>query len=123
VEFLQSTNLVVSQARLSNYMYYSGMDSTYKLDRTTVTVGAPSILAISTSPTSAGACSSASAATGPPAPIVVEGSGLPSSVDASGSPALVACCADSSTISSMVGAGLRLLSVASPTVSQLSSAP
>jgi hypothetical protein len=28
-------------------MYYSGMDFTYKLDRTTVTVGAPSILAMS----------------------------------------------------------------------------
>jgi hypothetical protein len=123
VDFLQSTNLVVSQARLSNYMYYSGMDFTYKLNQTTVTVGAPSILAISTSPASAGASSSASAATGPPGPVVVEGSGLPSSVDAGGSPTPVACCADSGTISSTVGAGLRLLSVAPPTVSQLSSAP
>jgi hypothetical protein len=33
---------VVSQARLLNSMYYSGMDFTYKLDRTTLTVGAPS---------------------------------------------------------------------------------
>jgi hypothetical protein len=122
VDFLQSTNLVVSQARLSNYTYYSGMDCTYKLDRT-VTVGASSILAISTSPASAGASSSASAATGPPAPVAIEGSGLLSSVDAGGSPALVACCADSGTISSMVGAGLQLLSVAPPTVSQFSSAP
>jgi hypothetical protein len=39
VDFLHSTSLVVSQARLPNYMYYSGMDFTYKLDRTTVTVG------------------------------------------------------------------------------------
>jgi hypothetical protein len=52
VDFLHSTNLVVNQARLPNYMYYSGMGFTYKLDRTTVMVGAPSMLAISTSPTS-----------------------------------------------------------------------
>jgi hypothetical protein len=57
------------KARLPNYMYYSGMDFTYKLDRTTVTVGAPSILAISTSSASTGASSSASAATGPSAPV------------------------------------------------------
>jgi hypothetical protein len=49
VDFLHSANLVVSQARLPNYIYYSRMDFTYKLDWTTVTVGAPSILAISTS--------------------------------------------------------------------------
>jgi hypothetical protein len=35
-------------------MYYSGKIFTYKLDRTTVTVGAPSMLAMSTSPASAG---------------------------------------------------------------------
>jgi hypothetical protein len=33
-------------------MYYSGRINTYKLDRTTVTVGAPRILAMSTSPAS-----------------------------------------------------------------------
>jgi galactokinase len=38
--------------------YYSGRSNTYKLDRTTVTVGAPRMLAISTSPPSAGASSS-----------------------------------------------------------------
>jgi hypothetical protein len=42
--------------------YYSGRSSTYKLDRTIVTVGAPRMLAISTSPASAGASSCASAA-------------------------------------------------------------
>jgi hypothetical protein len=42
--------------------YYSGRINTYKLDRTTVTVGAPRILAMSTSPASAGASSYASAA-------------------------------------------------------------
>jgi hypothetical protein len=44
--------------------YYSGRINTYKLDRTTITVGAPRILAMSTSPASAGAssCSSVDAA-------------------------------------------------------------
>jgi hypothetical protein len=42
--------------------YYSGRINTYKLDRTTVTVGVPRILAMSTSPASAGASSCASAA-------------------------------------------------------------
>jgi hypothetical protein len=40
--------------------YYSGRSSTYKLDRTTVTVGAPRMLAMSTSAPSAGASSWAS---------------------------------------------------------------
>jgi hypothetical protein len=42
--------------------YYLGRINTYKLDRTTVTVGALRILAMSTSPASAGASSCASAA-------------------------------------------------------------
>jgi hypothetical protein len=42
--------------------YYSGRITTYKLDQTTVTVGAPRILAMSTSPASAGASSCASVA-------------------------------------------------------------
>jgi hypothetical protein len=42
--------------------YYSGRITTYKLDRTTVTVGAPRILAMLTSPASAGASSCASVA-------------------------------------------------------------
>jgi hypothetical protein len=42
--------------------YYSGRNNTYKLDWTTVTVGALRILAMSTSPASAGASSCASAA-------------------------------------------------------------
>jgi hypothetical protein len=123
VDFLHSTNLVISQARLPNYMYYSEMDFTYKLDRTTVTVGAPSMLAISTSPVSVGASSSTGVTTGSAVPVVAEGSGLLSFVGAGGLPVLVACCADSGTTSSMVGAGLRLLSVAPPTVSQSSSSP
>jgi hypothetical protein len=42
--------------------YYSGRINTYKLDRTTVTVGAPRILAMLTSPASAGASSCTSVA-------------------------------------------------------------
>jgi hypothetical protein len=55
VDFLHSTRSVVNQVRLPSYKYYSGKFFTYKLDRTTVTVGAPSMLVISTSPASAGA--------------------------------------------------------------------
>jgi hypothetical protein len=59
VDFLQSTSLVVNQVRLPSYTYYSGKIFTYMLDRTTVTVGVPSMLAMSTSPALAGASSSA----------------------------------------------------------------
>jgi hypothetical protein len=59
VDFLHSTKPVVNQVRLPSYMYYSGKIFTYKLDRTTVTVGAPSMLAMSTSPASASAYPSA----------------------------------------------------------------
>jgi hypothetical protein len=41
VNFLHSTKLAVNQVRLPSYKYYSGMVFTYKLDQTTVTVGAP----------------------------------------------------------------------------------
>jgi hypothetical protein len=82
VDFLHSTNSMISQARLPTYMYYLKIDSTYKLDRTPVTVGAPSILAISTCPVSAGASSSARAAIGPPVLVVAEGFGLFSSAGA-----------------------------------------
>jgi hypothetical protein len=56
--------------------YYSGKINTYKLDRTTVTVGAPRMLAMSTSPASAGASSCASTATASSATAAV-GSVLP----------------------------------------------
>jgi hypothetical protein len=58
VDFPHSTRLVVNQVRLPSYKYYLGKVFTYKLDRTTVTVGAPRRLVISTSPVSAGASSS-----------------------------------------------------------------
>jgi hypothetical protein len=58
VDFLHSTKLVINQVRLPSYKYYSEKVFTYKLDRMTVTVGAPSMLAMSTSPASAGASSS-----------------------------------------------------------------
>jgi hypothetical protein len=121
VDFLHSTNLVISQTRLPTYTYYLKVGFTYMLDRTTVTIGAPNKLVISISPASAGASSSTWETTGSTASVVAEGSGLLSSVDSRGSPALLACCVDFGTTSSTVGAGLRLLSVAPPTVSQLSS--
>jgi hypothetical protein len=102
VHFLHSTQLVVNQVRLPNYMYYSRKIFTYKLNRTTITVGAPSILAMSTSPASAGASSSAS---------VSAGSVLPSATGACG------------TTSVMAGAGLWFLSTGSPTVSHSPSSP
>jgi hypothetical protein len=51
--------------------YYSGRSNTYRLDRTIFTVGAPRMLAMSTSPASAGASSCASAAAAPSAVPVV----------------------------------------------------
>jgi hypothetical protein len=84
---------------------------TYKLDRTNVTVGAPSMLVMSTSPASAGASSSALVATGSSAAGVAAGSVLPSATGACGSTSVTA------------GDGLRLLPAGSPTVSQLPSSP
>jgi hypothetical protein len=95
VDFLHSTQLVVNQVRLPNYNY-SGKIFTYKLDRTTVTVGAPSMLAMSTSPASACACSSALVAAGSSAAGVAAGSVLPSATGACGLTSVTA------------GAGLRL---------------
>jgi hypothetical protein len=68
--------LVVNLVRLPHLMYYSGRINTYKLDRTTVTVGAPRILAMSTSPASAGVSSCASA-TATSSVAVAAGSVLP----------------------------------------------
>jgi hypothetical protein len=123
IDFLHSTKLAVNQVRLPSYKYYSGMVFTYKLDRTTFTVGVPSMLAMSTSPASAGASSPVWAATGSSAPVVVLGSGLPSSAGTCGSAVLVVCRVICVTNSSTVGAGLRRLSVGSPTISQSSSSP
>jgi hypothetical protein len=47
--------------------YYSGRFNTYRLDRTTVTAGAPGMLAMSTSPASAGTSSCTSVAADPSA--------------------------------------------------------
>jgi hypothetical protein len=120
VDFLHSTKLVVNQVRSPSYKYYSGMVFTYKLDRTIVTVGAPSMLAMSISPASVGASFSAWAATGSSAPVVALGSGLLSSVGACVLTTLVVQCIICDTSSSTVGAGLRLISVGLPTVSQSS---
>jgi hypothetical protein len=56
-------------------------------------------------------------------PVVALGSGLLSTAGACGSTTLVIRCVICDTSSSTVGAGLRLLSVASPTVSQSSPSP
>jgi hypothetical protein len=81
------------------------------------------MLAISTIPASAGASSSTWAACGTIAPVLADGSGLLSSVDARGSSAAAARCAVSDTDASVPGVGLRLLSVAAPTMSQVCSSP
>jgi hypothetical protein len=93
--------LAVNQARSPSYKYYLGKVFTYKLDQTIVTVGAPSMLAMSTSSASAGTSSSAWAATGSPGPVIVLGSGLLSSVGTCGSTTL------SSVVSSATQALLR----------------
>jgi hypothetical protein len=103
-------------------MYYSGKIFTYKLDRTTVTVRAPSMLEMSTSPASAGA-SSASVATGSSAAAVTAGSVLLSTTGAYGSTTAVDRYVNCATSSSTMGAGLRLLSAGSPTVSQSPPSP
>jgi hypothetical protein len=74
--------------------YYSGRFNTYKLGRTTVTVGAPRMLAMSTSPASAGASSCASAAA------------APSTVTAAG---VVLSCASAATTSSAAAAAGSVL--------------
>jgi hypothetical protein len=114
VDFLQSTQLVVNQVRLPNQGYYSGKIFTYGLDQTTVTVGALKMLAMSTSPASAGAYSWASVAVGSSA-TATAGSVLPSATGGW----RVSCATSSST----VGAGLRLAPAGSPTVSQSPSSP
>jgi hypothetical protein len=112
--------------------YYSGRCSTYKLDRTIVTAGAPRMLAMSTSPPSAGASSCAPAATASSAataagampscaPVVTTSSTVAAagSVLYCGAGGWRSNCAKSSSI---VGAGLRL-PAGSPTVSHPPSSP
>jgi hypothetical protein len=65
--------------------YYLGRSNTYKLDRTTITVGAPRMLAMSTSPPSASASSCASS----PA-MIAAGAVLSCASAATTSPAAVA---------------------------------
>jgi hypothetical protein len=96
-------------------MYYSGRITTYKFDRTTVTVGALRMLAISTSPALVGASSCASVAAASSA--TAAAGAVPSSATGGWRD----ICAKSS---STVGAGLRLAPAdGSPTVSQSPSSP
>jgi hypothetical protein len=113
--------------------YYSGRLNTYKLDRTIVTVGAPRMLAMSTSPASAGAFSCTSGVVVASSVATVAGAApscapaaTTSSVAAAagsvlswGAGGLRSNCAKSS---STVGAGLRL-PAGSPTVSHSPSSP
>jgi hypothetical protein len=117
VAFLHNTIPMIIHARLLIYITTREIGYTDKLDQTTVTIGAPSMLAISTIPASAGASSSTWAPSGCPTTVVGEGSGLLSSIDACASLAPTACCAASGTTTTADGAGLRLLSVAPPIVS------
>jgi hypothetical protein len=71
--------------------YYSGRSNTYRLDRTIVTVGATRMLAMSTSPASAGASSCASTAA------------APSAVPAAG--ATLSCAPAATTSSAVAAAG------------------
>jgi hypothetical protein len=114
---------MIIHARSLIYITTREIGYTHKLDRTTVTVGAPSMLAMSTIPASVVAKSSTWVTPGYSTVAVGEGSSLLSSTDACASLALVACCAISGTTTPADGAGLRLLSVSHPTVSQVSSSP
>jgi hypothetical protein len=106
--------LAVNPVRLPNLTYYSRRINTYRLDRTTVTVGAPRILAISINPALVGASSWASVAAASSARAVA--GAVPSSATG-GWPDN--CAKRSST----VGAGLWLAPAGSPTVSQSPSSP
>jgi hypothetical protein len=90
-------------------MYHPGRIASYKFDQTTVTVGAPRMLAMSISLASAGAPSCASVAAASVATVAVD-SVLPSVTEGRRDN-----CAKSS---STVGAGLRLPPAGSPKVTQ-----
>jgi hypothetical protein len=94
VDFLQKhSQMVVSQHHYCNKYYLEGY-GTYKFDRTIVTAGAPRMLAISTSPPSAGATSDALAAT--------------ASSTAAAAGAVLSCAPDASTSSTAAATGLVL---------------
>jgi hypothetical protein len=101
--------------------YSRSSEKTYKVDRTTVTVGTPRMLAISTIPASMAASSSAWASFGYSITAAGEGLCLPSPADACELSAPVPCCAKSGTLPLVVGGRLILLSTDTPTVSQVSS--
>jgi hypothetical protein len=104
-------------------MYYSGRIFTYKINRTTVTVGAPSMMAMSTSPASSCAFSLTPVAAGSSAAGAAAGTVLPLTAGARGSTTVVDRCVNCDKSSSTVGAGLWLLSAGSPTVSRSPPSP
>jgi hypothetical protein len=87
-----------------------------------VTVGASSILAISTMSASLEVSASVGASPGF-STVAVGGGSYPSSTDARNSTAPVSCCVAPGMASSVAGGGLILSSAATPTVSQMSSSP
>jgi hypothetical protein len=123
VDFLYHTSRSIIHARLVIYITTREISHIYKLEQTTVTVGAARMLAMSTIPASTVASSSTWASSSYSALVAGEGSGLLSSADACESPTSAACCAAFGTTTPVVRAGLTLLSVAPPTVSQVSSSP
>jgi hypothetical protein len=95
VDFLQKYT-IGCQIKLDYYTkYYSGRLSTYRLDRTIVTVGALRMLAMSTSPPSAGVSSCASAVTASSTATVAD--------------AAPSCAPAATTSSTAAGCGFRAL--------------
>jgi hypothetical protein len=108
MDFLYHTIPMLIHARLLIYITTREIGYTYKLDQTTVMVGAPSMLAMSTIPASMVASSSTWAPSSFSTPAVGKGTGLLSYADAGKSPTPAACCVASGTTTPVVGARLML---------------
>jgi hypothetical protein len=118
VDFMHHDVVQSATQKWSSTRLLESSEKTYKVDRTTVTVGAPRMLTMLTMLASVAASSPAWASFGCSMDVAGEGFCLPSSTDACELTTPVPCCADSGTASPVVGGRLTLLSVAAPTVSQ-----
>jgi hypothetical protein len=110
-------NLVlnVSFSERREYTTTREVQRTYKVDRTTVTVGVPSMLAMSMIPASLAASASTRVSSDYSTATPTAGGRLClSTTDARDSTTLVSCCAAPGTASSVAGRGLILLSTAVP---------
>jgi hypothetical protein len=123
VDFLHHMRYTVLHAQLVIHATTWEISKTYKVDRTTVTVGAPRMLALSMIPASAVASSSAWASSGYSGTVAGERPVLLFAADVCELSAPAACCAGAGTTSSMDKSGLVLLLGAAATVSQVSSSP